>query len=69
MASSIYLKKDYSAPEGAQDVLVIQTNYDGSASDYDSFESYMMDLLGDLQDLQEQAEKEVGHFDRIDIRT
>jgi hypothetical protein len=28
-----------------------------------------MDLLTDLQDIQDQAEKSIGHFDRVDIVT
>jgi hypothetical protein len=69
MIASMYLKKDYHGTDDAEDVLVIKTNYDEYAENYESFDSYLMKLLGDLNDLRTQAEEEVGKFDRIDIRT
>jgi hypothetical protein len=68
MVASMYVKKDYGSV-GNEDVLVIETNYSKSEEDYDSFDSYLMELLGDLRDLKRQAEEKVGHIDRIDIRT
>ncbi len=68
MVTSMYLKKDYGS-SGDEDVLVIETNYSKSEEDYESFDSYLMDLLLDLNDLKRQAEDKIGHFDRIDIRT
>ena len=68
MVSSMYLKKDYGSA-GNEDVLVIETNYSQSEEEYESFDSYLMTLLGDLNDLKKQAEEKVGHIDRIDIRT
>ncbi len=67
MVASMYLKKDYGRT-GDEDVLVIETNYSQSEEDYESFDSYLMDLLLDLNDLKRQAEDKIGHFDRIDIR-
>lgn len=68
MVTSMYLKKAYGS-SGDEDVLVIETNYSKSEEDYESFDSYLMDLLLDLNDLKRQAEDKIGHFDRIDIRT
>ncbi len=69
----IYLKKDF-GPEDQrghhnEDVLVIETVRPDADDDYEMFDSYLIDLLGDLQELQAQAEKKIGRFDRIDIRT
>jgi hypothetical protein len=68
LVASMYVKKDYGI-SGSEDVLVIETNYSQSEEDYDSYDSYLMTLLGDLRNLKREAEKEVGHIDRIDIRT
>lgn len=67
MVASMYLKKDYSQSK-SRHVLIIQTNYGQEADAYDGFDSYLMDLLADLPELHDQAEKAVGHFDRIEIR-
>jgi hypothetical protein len=70
LVASMYLKKGYGdSLHGREDVLVIKTNFDESEKEYENFDSYLMELLGDLNALREQAEKSVGHFDRIDIRT
>jgi hypothetical protein len=68
MIASMYLKKDFGS-DGNEDVLVIETNYSKSEEDYESFDSYLMELLIDLNDLKRQAEDKIGRFDRIDIRT
>jgi hypothetical protein len=68
LVSSNYLKKDYGSTHNSEDVLVIETNFAEAAND-DSFENCLTTLLGDLHDLQIQAEQKIGHFDRIDIRT
>jgi hypothetical protein len=66
LISSIYLKKDYSGRHSSEDVLVIETNFtEGNDEIYDTC---LTRLLGDLHDLQVQAERKIGHFDRIDIR-
>jgi hypothetical protein len=62
LISSMYLKKDYGAIRDGEDVLVIETNFDGS------HDSSLMELLGDLPTLQLLAEQKVGAFDRVDIR-
>jgi hypothetical protein len=68
LISSIYLKKDYGAEPGSQDVLVIKTNFDDVSDEYSDYDTYLMELLTDLDELKAQAEDSVGHFDRIDIR-
>ncbi len=65
LVSSIYLKKDYGGRD-SEDVLVIETNF--TENDNDNYDLYLTRLLGDLHDLQVQAERKIGHFDRIDIR-
>lgn len=67
LVSSIYLKKDYA--NDASDVLVIETNFSHTDNENDQFDSYLTELLGDLRELKAEAEKKVGHFDRVDIRT
>lgn len=72
LVSSIFLKKDYSgdASRYHEDVLVIETNFNHNAADNDeAFDSYLVELLSDLNDLKIQAEEKIGKFDRVDIRT
>ena len=68
LVSSLSLKKDYHDDQ-AEDVLVIETNFSQADEDYDTFDSYLTDLLLDLEDLKNKAETCVGKFDRVDIRT
>jgi hypothetical protein len=58
MVKEFYLKKDYIAGKPSMSVLVIKPINDN----YD-----FVSLLGDLQDLQSQAEKQLGPIDRVDI--
>lgn len=68
LVADMYLKKDHSQASD-QDVLVIEAlKHDNEEEHYDSFDSYMLDLLMDLEDLKQKAEKKVGRFDRVDIR-
>ena len=69
LISSIYLKKEYGAKDAVEDVLVIETNFSQGEHEADHFDTSLTELLGDLQDLQLQAEEKIGHFDRVDIRT
>jgi hypothetical protein len=66
--ASAYLKRDFSDPRHAQDVLVLETNFEAEDGEFDSFDEYVIGILADLNDLKEQAEKEVGRFDRVEIR-
>lgn len=70
LVRSIYMKKDYHLDRDADNILVIETNFEQqtNGNDTDNFDSYLVDLLIDLQDLKDQAEKEIGAVDRVDIR-
>lgn len=73
MVREIYLKKDFgNGGLKHEDVLVIETmphEKSGDNLDYESFDSYLIDILADLDDLKMQAQSKVGHFDRVDIRS
>lgn len=70
IVASMYLKKEYGHGHHQEDVLVIETkSKHKDADDHELFDSYLIDLLTDLEDLKSQAEARVGKFDRIDIRT
>lgn len=74
LVADMYLKKNTKAMNGSkdQDVLVIETRKNTSLNnetEYDSFDSYLIDLLLDLEELKAKAEKKIGTFDRIDIRS
>jgi hypothetical protein len=68
--SSMYLKKDFANHHAGEDVLVIDAEFPSEEEGtHKSFDSYLIDLLIDLEELKNQAEREVGRFDRVDIRT
>ncbi len=70
LVSSIYLRKDFDRRNGhPEDVLVIKTSFSDPDYDYETFDSYLVDLLLDLETLKKQAETCIGPFDRIDICT
>lgn len=66
LIAEIYMKKDFSADRDAQ-ILVIETNF--AHDDSQDYDSCLVDLLLDLEDLKTQAETQMGKFDRVDIRT
>ena len=71
LVKSAYTKKDFNNSDRQHDssILVIETNFGESDRDEGGdFDSHLVDLLVDLQDLKEQAEKEVGTVSRVDIR-
>lgn len=68
LVSSMYLKKDYGNLDRSRDVLVIETNFSRNTNNDHEYNSCLAVLLGDLRNLQKQAEKRLGSFDRIDIR-
>lgn len=72
MVREMYLKKDFGngLSKRAQDVLVIETVARPlrEDEDYDTFDSYLLDILGDLEALKKQAQSKIGHIDRVDIR-
>ncbi len=67
---SMYMKKDYHHDNRhPESILVIETNFEQqSPGDHEHFDSYLVDLLIDLQELKDQAEREIGAVDRVDIR-
>ena len=76
LVAEMYIKKGYAPYDigneiPAEDILVIETYFERSEDqDYASHsDSYLFDLLADLEDLKSKAQQQVGHFDRIDIRT
>lgn len=68
LIANMYLKKDYSHNE--EDVLVIEARRSAKYKDNSNrdFDSYLNELLINLDDVRKAAEAKVGHFDRIDIR-
>ena len=64
-----YMKKDSSLKEHNSDVLVLEMTNDEHEADVSGFDSYLIDLLTDLEGLKGQAEERLGHIDRIDIIT
>lgn len=64
LIASMYMKKDFS---DQKNVLVIETAFSINDKE-ETFDSYLIDLLMDLEDLKNKAENCVGTFDRIDIR-
>jgi hypothetical protein len=71
LVKSAYTKKDFNNSDRQHDssILVIETNFNSNDKhETGDFDSYLVDLLVDLQDLKEQAEKEVGTVSRVDIR-
>ena len=68
----IYLKKEFgNGSLKHEDVLVIETvPHDHNENPaHENFDSYLIDILTDLDDLKMQAQSKVGHFDRVDIRS
>jgi hypothetical protein len=68
LVASMYLKKDFHGSDPSEDVLVIETNFTDKNGGEITFADYLMELLADLPEIQEQAEQRVGHIDRVDIR-
>ena len=66
LVRSMYLKQDFEAGHAGETVLVIETNF--TQQDMTNDDSYLVDLLIDLQDLKDKAEKEIGTINRVDIR-
>lgn len=65
LVSSVYLKKNHGGRNPGY-ILVIEANFAESGDE--NYDACLTRLLGDLHDLQIQAEQRIGHFDRIDIR-
>lgn len=72
LVTDMYLKRDNSNRRTSEDVLVIQTvarENDADESEFNSFDTYLIDLLTDLEDLKALVEHQTGPFDRVDIRS
>lgn len=69
LASAIYTKQELDSEARSQNVLVIKTSFPDADDDYEMFDTYLCELLMDLEELKRQAEKSVGDVDRIDIQT
>lgn len=69
LVSSICIRKGLGANNQEEDILVIDTRFPDDEKNKYMFDSYLMDLLVDLEELKKQAEQRVGKFDRIDIKT
>jgi hypothetical protein len=69
MIECAYLKKNIDTLH-PQDVLILETRSStiGGLHEEDLEDSPMMEFLGDLEMLRLQAEAQVGHIDRIEIR-
>ena len=67
LVRSAYMKKD-STSSREEDVLVLETSYKSEDMEFGGFDSYLCDLVSDLQDLKDQAEQQGGSVDRVDIR-
>lgn len=67
LINSMYVKHNV----GGKDVLVIETNFSQDKTDSDLYDSYLTELLFDLENLKDlaQAKTKSGHIDRVDIRT
>lgn len=74
LVADMYLKKDFGSSNDRQeqDVLVIEArgcDFEDNETEHDAFDSYLIDLLLDLEGLKTQVEEKIGTFDRVDIRT
>lgn len=65
LIESMYVKHDLNG----KDVLIIETNFSQEKTDNELYDSYMTELLFDLENLKDLAEEKAGHIDRVDIRT
>ncbi|MCC6598862.1 MAG: hypothetical protein IT559_08735 [Alphaproteobacteria bacterium] len=70
LVSEMYLKREFRDDNTQQDVLVIDARpCENNKNGHGDFDSYLLDLLVDLDDLKSQVERKAGSFDRVDIRT
>lgn len=69
LVASMHMKKEFGPHKRPEDILVVTTRFPEDEDDYHTFDSYLMDLLSDLEELKNQVEERIGSFDRVDIRT
>lgn len=65
LIADMYLKKDIKN----KNVLVISAHSHEEIDDYEDYDSYLIDLLSDLDVLKSKLEEQNNYFDRIEIRT
>lgn len=65
LVQSMYVKHEL----GGDDVLIIETNFAQSSETTDTYDSYMTELLFDLENLRQIVEEKTGPIDRVDIRS
>ena len=64
-----YLIKEASSKNKQEEVLVLEAFGNSEDMEFGNFDSYVYDLVTDLQALKEQAEKQSCFIDRVDICT
>ncbi|MGB1077459.1 MAG: hypothetical protein ACPG05_04055 [Bdellovibrionales bacterium] len=64
-----YVKKEAKPNHVEQDVLVLEMVDDEHEGDTSSFDSYLLDLLIDLESLKHQVQENGTIFHRVDIMT
>ena len=64
LIASMYVKQEV---EGSH-VLIIETNFSQDKTDSEVYDSYLTELLFDLENLKEIATEKAGNIDRVDIR-
>jgi len=65
LIADMYLKKDIKN----KNVLVISAHSHEEIDDHEDYDSYLIDLLSDLDVLKSKLEEQNNYFDRIEIRT
>lgn len=68
LITDVYLKNDYSTGKKNQKILIIETLGPEPDDDHKMFDSYLIEILGDLKRLKKQVQEKIGPFNRIDIR-
>lgn len=69
LVRSAYLKKESRANRREQDVLVLEAHSkdQNQHMEFGDFDSYLYDLVSDLEGLKEQALRQGSSIDRVDI--
>ena len=69
LVREVYLKKECRTNQQDKSVLIIEARESELEQDHELFDSYLVELLGDLEELKKAVQNKIGVFDRIDIRT
>lgn len=67
LVRSAYMKRSETHDHRQEDVLVLETYAHDENEELCGFDTYLIELLTDLEDLKSQAEQRVGSIDRVDI--